>query len=1218
MKMMERPNYFARKLKALNLLLLSIASLSIEAQAQFFEIVSDSTSPVQIQALLDARAYIAKVEGKIPEIKKSKDWSKEGAIISGIANENPLLKAYAGKVAQIKNDGFIIDKANIGGANCIVVAAATNEGVANGIYELLRQLGFGFSLGTEFVPAKLSAGNVRQSISSPALPTRGFLPWHNFYNSPTVWDYVDFRAFIDDAARIGANFIGFHNYEGEPIIAHYDKSGKLVAGGRLFSTKSPNWGTHPTKSEDFGFGTDKVYSQEYFGAKTTEIADDKDALEAEQKIIADALAYAKSRGIKTAIGFDPTFYAGTPIPMTESVLVKFINRLKFLVERYPSVDYIWIWPCEASAVSGILAPSGTLSETRALANYARDAMEDFEEIAKFDKTNHPWLKKTPQGALERVSMGVAYEHLARAALRVFAQYKNPPKLIISGWGGDENLLTEVYFSGWCKRLPKDLVSYSALEHFFPKPRTSASYHNLPKDCVRWPIPWLENDGDQWQPRPFVKTYEGFMNSLFESGSQGVLGIHWRTRCVGENFQYLCDRAWNKNLTRQEFYKNYARRLYGDENLAETSAIHDALDMLPDRWVNGSGQGEAAKFSWGTLGSEQELQALLDIQKKVEQIQFKNPYAKANWRWLKDRINWVLNYRTMTQKALLAQELIKQSNYAEALNVLSDKAFADAFRSYVMRLSTRGEYGVLATANSKAYYDWKKMYDICLEKLNQDKAPPHRDWKVENKDARIILPRHFASLEKGQDLEVEPIVLGGGKANMFFRALGAKEWQRLELKNLKGWVYTAKVPADKLGEVGVEFKFGFDENPNNPNNTQCYTAVIMPGLESYSRPKIAQSGAPKGSFRAQTFKRGDFPIAIKWEKVKGCEYYRVIRDGEVQSVSGVEYFFDASNKPKGEYVIEAVKDGEVLAKSNPVPYTMPNISISEVPSAEFTESNAGVLIKVAPPKEQNSSYCIIYRSGKLLKSQTLGSNVFEHIDQKQNLKKGETVVAELPTDSASSCVFFDEVPEGDWNYRIAFANQFKSEAKDSLKHSVKLRRAKMEIPLNLSLQKKPEGTQIFGDVSFGANGANTSKGYFTIDNAEIKDFDRGYAVSFSFKPEEVKDGAVIISCGAFPNKGWYLQCGKGTFALMGDNDAGLGLPCGEVQADKWYEFEFQYDGANAIVKVNGKTIHKTRLKRPLNSPKDCPLVIGNYTAAQEQYHFKGEIKNLKIAIGAKRK
>lgn len=163
----EKTSRFTRKARVLALLILSILGLSLEAQAQFREIISDSSSLIQRQALLDARAYIAKVEGEVPEIKKSKDWSKGPAIIIGIASENPLLKVYAEKTAQLKKDGFIIDRAKMGSASCIVVTAASDEGVANGIYELLRQLGFGFSLGSEFAPDKLNARDVSPQNAKP-------------------------------------------------------------------------------------------------------------------------------------------------------------------------------------------------------------------------------------------------------------------------------------------------------------------------------------------------------------------------------------------------------------------------------------------------------------------------------------------------------------------------------------------------------------------------------------------------------------------------------------------------------------------------------------------------------------------------------------------------------------------------------------------------------------------------------------------------------------------------------------------------------------------------------------------------------------------------------------------------------------------------------------------------------------------------------------------
>ena len=54
----EKTSRFTRKARVLALLILSILGLSLEAQAQFREIISDSSSLIQRQALLDARAYI--------------------------------------------------------------------------------------------------------------------------------------------------------------------------------------------------------------------------------------------------------------------------------------------------------------------------------------------------------------------------------------------------------------------------------------------------------------------------------------------------------------------------------------------------------------------------------------------------------------------------------------------------------------------------------------------------------------------------------------------------------------------------------------------------------------------------------------------------------------------------------------------------------------------------------------------------------------------------------------------------------------------------------------------------------------------------------------------------------------------------------------------------------------------------------------------------------
>ena len=43
---------------------------------------------------------------------------------------------------------------------------------------------------------------------------RGTLPWHNFLSGPTAWNEEDYRAYLDEMARQGMNFVGFHCYTG--------------------------------------------------------------------------------------------------------------------------------------------------------------------------------------------------------------------------------------------------------------------------------------------------------------------------------------------------------------------------------------------------------------------------------------------------------------------------------------------------------------------------------------------------------------------------------------------------------------------------------------------------------------------------------------------------------------------------------------------------------------------------------------------------------------------------------------------------------------------------------------------------------------------------------------------------------------------------------------------------------------------------------------------
>ena len=176
-------------------------------------------------------------------------------------------------------------------------------------------------------------------------------------------------------------------------------------------------------------------------------------------------------------------------------------------------------------------------------------------------------------------------------------------------------------------------------------------------------------------------------------------------------------------------------------------------------------------------------------------------------WLLARIDWTLAYTRAEIAAVKAEKLLDEGRPAEALAALDGGDLAGALRLFASRLSTRGEYGVLATIHTKAVPARAELRSQCLAALgrNTEILPAH-DWTPQ---PQIVLPRLIASASRGQDLELMPISLGGAPAWMHYRTLGQNAWKTLPLKPVKGWVYRAVLPGNDLVPPGVEIAFSFD-------------------------------------------------------------------------------------------------------------------------------------------------------------------------------------------------------------------------------------------------------------------------------------------------------------------------------------------------------------------------------------------------------------------------
>ena len=1148
-------------------------------------IVAGAGSEPERLALIDLQRYITQVTGEVPALITPAAWQKRArpAIIVGTPQSNPILASLALDRHALGAQGYCLANETVASRRVIVAAGEQPEGAVNAVYGLLREAGFGFFLGSETQPGQLPAElPVSPIVRKPAFIVRGVLPWYNFFNSPTTWEAVDHRAFADQLIRMGANFVGFHTYDYEPFAA-YEENGAMKWGERLRNTREPNWGTHPVPATAFPYDTDKLFAEDYFGAASTQHGTDTNAaIRLEQNLLRDALDYAHKRGLRTCLGFeinsDPTIAEHREI---------FLKRLNRLLDQYPALDYIWIWQPETQGAQGfarsyhlhllrdVFNPDGS-----ALEPYAQARRKTFDRIVERTAGERPFFQETETGKAARAREGARLEQFAQLALRALGQRRNAPKLVISGWGGDERLLSAEYYDGLDKLLPKDVV-FSSLDHIWPRPRVDKVYGALPPDRQRWPIPWLELDGDQWQPQPFVHISEQMARDAQQGGSQGLLGIHWRTRDIEENLGFLVDYAWQPGLTAQEYFKQYAKRCYPAAIAPQMASIHDQLDSLGYRWVNGGGQPECGGFSWGP-GSEEQAQALQKLRDRASALLPLAGQSRARLQWLLDEMDWVLLFRAAEVKAVEAGQRLQQSKPAEALALLDSTALADALHAFARRLSTRGEYGVLATIEIKAVYAWNDLRQQCLAALGKPNTPaPVPAW---DPTPQIILPRFLGSASEGTALELNPISLGGKPTWLHYRTLGRKRWTTVPLRPLRGWVQQAILPPAALACPGIELGFSFDASPLQPMALGPMAITVTPALPVNQTP-LARVAAPAPTalnLRAAPDALG--AIELRWDPTPQADYFRVYRDDKLIGDTALPFFPDAAAEPapRHRYAVEAWHQGARLLREEAV------AEVADIPIREKFPPTVSV------------------RGDKLLLTWPASASKQAAVfDLRLESAGAPPINARIPASTDVPNQYVAALSPGEWRAQLTPINRAGKPGSGSqvaFQWPPAMKQRTVDLPLN----RLPAAARLQPRVDFTVPGAVFKGGYLDLPHQPWMDLEGDSALSFEFQLEEAGEMPVLLSHGAWQMDGWFVQILAGRLVIRTPQADATGPV---VQTGKWYKVRWELSGQAHRLLVNGEEVQPFT---PIQmKPAERTLRIGQYEQVEPRYSFRGKLRNIRI-------
>lgn len=1109
--------------------------------------------------------------------------------------------------AWASEDAFLLTAYRRSGRCVLLIIGRQPRGVLYGVYTLLEKLGVGFTLGGDVLPPKrvhLRLAPFTQ-LWKPAFAIRGSLPWFNFLNSPTTWNIEDYRFFFDQMVKMKANFVGFHSYDFEPFCA-YRWEGKLTGGEPLVTSTDYNWGqVRGLTTAEFGFGTGESFEEPRFGSRATlEASNREEAIRRAQKLLADALTYAKKRGLKVALGFE--LHGDPTDPLTQHHLEA---RLRALLQQYPVLDYVWLWQAEG------LGSGSPLPPPQSRLNALREEWRQHFAYLGDERRIHEATRIT------------AYLLLAHRILKAIAPQK---RLVVGGWGGDRWMRFSDFFIGMDRILPKDII-FSALDNIDPawEPGVAQAYGRLSPQRQRWAIPWFESDGgglrrDQWAPQCNVHPFSRLLPDALHKGCQGILGIHWRTREVEDVAAFTMRFAWNPQMSEQAFWQDYTRRCFGEKRAAPMARVMQQLDSLGPRWTGGAGQVECGSFQWfsdpARLPSQANLRTLQTVRNTVASLHAQavhegvTAYAER-LRQLLTTIDWVVAYDRAALALWNIEKRVAEAEWhsnagrreeaqriaKESVEDLRD-ALAQLGRAMQLRqrlLVTRGDWGVLATVNVKAYAAALGLRD----RLSTLSGIPIEIPQVTG-------AAYFAHAQPGTLFFCgEPLTLKVAanfptgtppKVELLYRRAGEKRFRTLPMRVVKGHVYRATIPANELAPPGVEYTFHV---PGHLNPQPVYgVTVAEPVPLPLSAPlRYATPPPPPVAVRAQS--TGAYRVMLRWRDhagSKGIVAYEVERQQEAGEFVPVARWFtthliDEPVMPGNvTYRVRAVDAAGATSEWITAPVRVPVPPPPPVVEGVVAEAGAGKVRLRWLPVQGAIAYLVERRDAPeapwrqiarvartLYVDAPLPGQAFTYqiraIDAGGQLGElGEKAIAQpLPVSSEPVLwLRFDGNTEAAGGYRVRTEG-------------------------SVSYDTGVDGQAI----RLGASGA------VVIEPDPRFHLTRELTVSMWVRFDRLTQMPVLLAAGRWEEEGFFLQVlqGKMRFYLGRGNV----LDAGEIQPGRWYHLTATYDMAEMRLYLNGDLI----ATQPMNAPEIArwqgELVIGQYHDRAEVYQVIGLIDEVRL-------
>ncbi len=510
-------------------------------------------------------------------------------LIGGPDSNRGIRAAQWANFENLKPEGFVIKTGRLNNRSAVVVGGIDDASALYGAYDLIEQLGVTFELTQDIIPeARADLAIPPLDLrKEPAFARRGFLLQDGGYENLSMFSLQDYMKLIDQMAKMKCNYIQFWWFSYEPWLRYSYKGEEMWMGD--VSTKESgylNWaheGFGSRTTDDVTIGKERFKYRRIAPPEMQQVETPDQAFDVAQNLLRNIIHYAKTRGIKVwpavelaalppnlarycdrvgELPFHRIF--GTFVHPLDPVNREIqVNRFKALIETYP----------EAEGYFFVFAEMYPELDTEKYHDFFMRQRPAFHELRW---RRQPWVNwGGAEGDDRLVDSNIGFTDLFKFMMAKRDEIAPNVKIGVLGIGRGYALPV------LNKMLPED-IPFSDMESsgvWTPNGVPMEDFGGM-GNRERTIEPRVDDDinmmGMQFSVRQYSAKDRIFTDGV-KYGLTGHAGQLNRVRGTETNSRFLAEAAWAPQMSAEDFYKEFSRRLFGERAAEDMYAAYMTLE-----------------------------------------------------------------------------------------------------------------------------------------------------------------------------------------------------------------------------------------------------------------------------------------------------------------------------------------------------------------------------------------------------------------------------------------------------------------------------------------------------------------------------------------------------------------------------------------------------------------------------------------------------------------